>query len=74
MYAWYWPKDEPSDGLGHRHDWESSVVWLSAESTEATIVGAAASAHGGFQTTTVPDLSGEGLLVQYYSVWPLDHQ
>ncbi|CAH1221849.1 hypothetical protein PAECIP111890_05304 [Paenibacillus sp. JJ-223] len=22
MYAWYFPKDSPSPGLGHRHDWE----------------------------------------------------
>lgn len=26
MYSWYWPKDSPSTGLGHRHDWESCVV------------------------------------------------
>lgn len=73
MYAWYWPKDEPSDGIGHRHDWESAVVWLSAQSTSASLVGAAASAHGDFGTTTSPKLSGNGLLIAYQSVWPLDH-
>ncbi|KAJ7868558.1 necrosis inducing protein-domain-containing protein [Mycena olivaceomarginata] len=25
LYSWYFPKDEPSDGLGHRHDWEGSI-------------------------------------------------
>jgi hypothetical protein len=24
----YFPKDSPSDGLGHRHDWEGIVVWV----------------------------------------------
>jgi hypothetical protein len=73
MYAWYWPKDEPSEleatlGIGHRHDWESIVVWLSAEATDATILGVAASAHGGFDPETSDvSYSGNGALIQYYS-------
>lgn len=74
MYAWYWPKDSPSSGLGHRHDWESSVVWLSAQSATATIVGGAASGHGDFETTTSPNLSGSSMLIRYYSNWPVNHQ
>lgn len=74
MYAWYMPKDSPSTGLGHRHDWESSVVWLSAQSTSATIVGGAASAHGDFDTTTSPNLSGNSMLIRYFSIWPVNHQ
>lgn len=74
MYAWYMPKDEPSDGLGHRHDWEDAVVWLSEESTSATILGVAYSEHGGYATDTSPDLSGNNPLVGYISYWPLDHQ
>lgn len=74
MYAWYMPKDSPSTGLGHRHDWESAVVWLSAQSTTASIVGGAASAHGDFDTTTTPNLSGNSLLIRYYSIWPVNHQ
>ena len=74
MYAWYMPKDSPSSGLGHRHDWESAVVWLSAQTTTASIVGGAASAHGDFDTTTTPNLSGNSLLIRYYSVWPVNHQ
>lgn len=30
MYSWYMPKDEPSYDLGHRHDWEGVIVWLSS--------------------------------------------
>ena len=74
MYAWYWPKDEPSTGIGHRHDWESIVVWLSEESESATLNGIAVSGHGGFTTSTEPDLSGTSPLIRYYNTWPLDHQ
>jgi hypothetical protein len=31
MYAWYFPKDQISSGGlngGHRHDWESIVIWI----------------------------------------------
>ncbi|CAJ2506009.1 Uu.00g001390.m01.CDS01 [Anthostomella pinea] len=73
MYAWYWPKDEPSDGIGHRHDWEGIVVWLSSNSTSATLLGVAASAHGDFSTETDPAISGSGPLIRYQSEWPLDH-
>lgn len=74
MYAWYMPKDEPSDGLGHRHDWEGCVVWLSSMSTSATLLGVSASAHGGWDANTSPNLSGTSPLIRYYSTWPLDHQ
>ena len=58
MYSWYMPKDEPSTGIGHRHDWENIVVWLSSESTSATLTGVAISAHGSYQKTTSPSLDG----------------
>ena len=34
------PKDEPSDGLGHRHDWEGVIIWLSSSTatTRANIL------------------------------------
>jgi hypothetical protein len=80
MYSWYWPKDEPSElegdlGIGHRHDWEGIVVWLSEESTSATILGVAASAHGGWDPeTSGVSYSGSGPLIQYYSIdGILDH-
>ncbi|KAK8205029.1 necrosis inducing protein [Phyllosticta capitalensis] len=74
MYSWYWPKDEPSTGIGHRHDWEAIVVWIDDEtSSNPTILGVAASAHGDFSTTTSPNLSGTRPLIKYESIWPVDH-
>ncbi|KAL5118594.1 hypothetical protein ACEQ8H_003445 [Pleosporales sp. CAS-2024a] len=74
MYSWYMPKDEPSDGIGHRHDWENMVVWLSAESDSATVTGVAISAHGGYQKYTDAPFSGTRPEIGYISYWPLDHQ
>ena len=75
MYSWFMPKDEPSDGLGHRYDWENIVVWLENPSAaEPTLLGVAASAHGDYQDNTSPNLSGDSPLIRYYSTWPLDHQ
>ena len=76
MYAWYMPKDEPSDGLGHRHDWEGAIVWLSsATSTAASnILAVCPSAHGGWDCSTNGfTLSGTKPLIKYQSTWPLDH-
>ncbi|KAJ5118213.1 npp1 domain-containing protein [Penicillium atrosanguineum] len=77
MYAWYMPKDEPSDGLGHRHDWEGVIVWLS-DSTSTTadnVVAVCPSAHGGWDCSTNGyTLDGTAALIRYYSVWPVDHQ
>lgn len=76
MYAWYMPKDSPSTGFGHRHDWESAVVWLSSASADATILGVAASAHGGFdvrQASSV-DFSGTRPRLGYRHFWPVNHQ
>lgn len=74
MYTWYMPKDEPSDGLGHRHEWENAVVWLSSASTSATVLGLATSQHGGYATTSTPAFSGVRPLVGYISYWPVNHQ
>jgi hypothetical protein len=74
MYSWYMPKDSPSAGLGHRHDWENIVVWLSSQSATATIRGVAISAHGGYQKYTSPPLSGTRPKIGYVSIWPVDHQ
>jgi hypothetical protein len=74
MYSWYMPKDSPSTGLGHRHDWENIVVWLSSASTTATLRGVAISAHGDYQKTTTPNLSGTSPLIGYISYFPVNHQ
>ncbi|KAF7596123.1 hypothetical protein BBP40_003385 [Aspergillus hancockii] len=77
MYAWYFPKDEPSTGLGHRHDWEGTIVWLkdSTSTSAENVVAVCPSAHGGWDCSTDGyTLSGTKPLIQYYSVWPVDHQ
>ncbi|KAF1782398.1 Necrosis inducing protein [Phytophthora cactorum] len=28
VYSWYFPKDSPSSGMGHRHDWEHAIVFI----------------------------------------------
>ena len=73
MYSWYMPKDSPGPGLGHRHDWENIVVWLSAQSTTATIRGVAISAHGDYQKVTKPNLDGTRPLIGYRSIFPVNH-
>ncbi|KAF2209457.1 hypothetical protein CERZMDRAFT_61174 [Cercospora zeae-maydis SCOH1-5] len=74
MYSWYMPKDSPSTGLGHRHDWENVVVWLSSASTSATLLGVSASAHGDYDVNTSPNLSGTSPLIRYFSIFPVNHQ
>ncbi|KAM0249118.1 hypothetical protein ACHAP5_003058 [Fusarium lateritium] len=74
MYSWYMPKDSPSTGLGHRHDWENAVIWLSSESTSATVVGMAVSQHGGYDKRSSGTFSGNSPLVGYTANWPTNHE
>lgn len=74
MYAWYMPKDSPASGMGHRHDWEQAVVWLSGADVSATVQGVAVSQHGGHDTSTSPAMDGDRPLIGYTSYWPLNHQ
>ncbi|KAJ4364189.1 hypothetical protein N0V83_009645 [Neocucurbitaria cava] len=74
MYSWYMPKDEPSSGLGHRHDWENIVVWLSSQSTTATVRGVAISAHGSYQKESSAPFAGTRPKIGYISIWPVNHQ
>ena len=74
MYAWYFPKDSPSPGAGHRHDWESAVVWLDSLKSQ-NIVAIAASAHGGFNKDTSDlKLDGSRPKIRYFNVPPSNHQ
>ncbi|KAK2069864.1 hypothetical protein P8C59_004409 [Phyllachora maydis] len=84
MYSWYMPKDSPSPGLGHRHDWEGVLIWLSVPAgdpaslpaiTPGAILAVCPSAHGGWACAAAPafTLSGTAALVKYKSVWPRDH-
>ncbi|KAG4444134.1 hypothetical protein IFR05_000363 [Cadophora sp. M221] len=76
MYSWYMPKDSPSKGLGHRHEWEGVIVWLvSNSSTSASnILAVCPSAHGDWNCSKLFLLSGTGPLVSYFSIWPVNHQ
>lgn len=71
------PKDSPSDGLGHRHEWEGVIVWLSSATatTAANVVAVCPSAHGEWDcSTTGFTLSGTSPLIKYESIWPVNHQ
>ncbi|KAK6592592.1 necrosis inducing protein [Botrytis cinerea] len=73
MYSWYMPKDEPSTGIGHRHDWEGVIVWLSSATatTADNILAVCPSAHGGWDCSTDGySLSGTSPLIKYESIWP----
>ena len=77
LYAWYFPKDEPSSGLGHRHDWEGVIVWLSDSTSTSSdnIVAVCPSAHGGWDCSTDGyTLDGTSPLIKYSSTWPVNHQ
>jgi hypothetical protein len=72
----YFPKDEPSDGLGHRHDWEGVIVWFSSATatTAANVIAVCPSAHGDWDCSTSGyTLSGTSPLIKYESIWPINH-
>lgn len=76
MYSWYFPKDSPSTELGHRHDWEGVIIWLSdSTSTSASnILAVCPSAHGEWNCSTDGyTLDGTSALIKYESVWPVNH-
>ncbi|KAJ0168959.1 hypothetical protein CTA2_5729 [Colletotrichum tanaceti] len=78
MYAFYFPKDQPNDGVpigSHRHDWECVVVWLNNPAVEnPEILGGAPSAHGNFAPTTTPQRDGDKLLVEYFTQDVRNHE
>ncbi|KAG2516475.1 hypothetical protein BBO99_00007842 [Phytophthora kernoviae] len=78
MYSWYFPKDSPSPGLGHRHDWEHAIVWIDNPDVEnPKIIGAATSSHNGYEKySSVPAscLEGDALKVEYFCDWPMNHE
>lgn len=82
------PKDSPSIGLGHRHDWENIVVYLSSPSQSASpadqkIVALATSAHGQYKSYSLPHREvffssspGEGatrVLIKYHNILFFNH-
>ncbi|EGZ20226.1 necrosis inducing-like protein NPP1 type [Phytophthora sojae] len=78
MYAWYFPKDEPTDFDGHRHDWEHVIVRINNPVLEnPTILAMTPSAHSGYSTYAPPPadmVSGTSCKVEYTSSWIfIDH-
>ncbi|EGZ16296.1 necrosis inducing-like protein NPP1 type [Phytophthora sojae] len=71
MYSWYFPKDNPVTGLGHRHDWEHVIVWIdNPASSNATILAMTPSAHSGYSTYAPPPatmVDGTSVKVEYTS-------
>ncbi|KAF1772389.1 Necrosis inducing protein [Phytophthora cactorum] len=74
MYSWYFPKDSPSSGLGHRHDWEHVIVWIDNPSVEnPKILAVTPSAHDGYSKEVPPKadcVDGTSVKVNYESQWP----
>lgn len=65
-------------GIGHRYDWENAIVVLSEDSSDATLVGLAASYHGDYVACSGSDcddyLDGSSPLIRYYTAYDiLDH-
>ncbi|RLN61230.1 hypothetical protein BBP00_00005514 [Phytophthora kernoviae] len=78
MYSWYFPKDEPQDFTGHRHDWEHVVVWIdNPQNVNPRILAMTPSAHSGYSTYAPPDadmVDGTSVKVEYTSSWLfIDH-
>ncbi|ETL36859.1 hypothetical protein L916_11242 [Phytophthora nicotianae] len=77
MYSWYFPKDSPSPGMGHRHDWEYVVVFINnPEVQEPKILACSVASHGGYKKfNPCPPwvIDGTSLKVRYKHAWPLNH-
>lgn len=72
------PKDTSVPHIGHRHDFESVVVWLDSAvlTTPENILAVCPSAHGGFNCAKPGHfaLSGSRPLIKYDTIMaPLDH-
>lgn len=76
MYAWYFPKDSPSSGLGHRHDWEGAVVWIdNPAATSPQILNISYSQHGDWLNVAKSSTNTNGThpKLEYKSIWPVNH-
>uniref|UniRef100_H3GAZ2 Necrosis inducing-like protein NPP1 type n=1 Tax=Phytophthora ramorum TaxID=164328 RepID=H3GAZ2_PHYRM len=73
MYSWYFPKDSPVTGLGHRHDWEHVVVWVDDITLDSpSIIAVSPSAHSGYNIYYPPEsntIDGYSAKVDYSSSW-----
>ncbi|KAG7394279.1 hypothetical protein PHYBOEH_005416 [Phytophthora boehmeriae] len=77
MYSWYFPKDQPSTGLGHRHDWEHVVIWIdNPDVANPKIIAVTPSAHNGYSKYAPPpadSMAGLAAKINYESHWPVNH-
>uniref|UniRef100_H3G806 Necrosis inducing-like protein NPP1 type n=1 Tax=Phytophthora ramorum TaxID=164328 RepID=H3G806_PHYRM len=77
MYSWYFPKDSPASGMGHRHDWEHVVVFIdNPDLPEPKILGCSVSSHDGYKKyNPCPPwvIDGTSVKVRYKHSWPLNH-
>lgn len=77
MYSWYFPKDSPSTGLGHRHDWEHVVVWISNPAVDSpTVYAVSTSAHSGYSIYYPPSSSymdGNSAKIDYFKIIVINH-
>lgn len=76
MYSWYMPKDSPSSGLGHRHDWEAAVVWIdNPAAANPQILSISYSQHGNFYNVAPNSSNTNGThpKLEYKSNWPINH-
>lgn len=76
MYAWYFPKDSPSSGLGHRHDWEGAVVWIdNPAAASPQILNISYSQHGDWLNVAKSSTNTNGThpKLEYKSIWPVNH-
>lgn len=74
MYSWYMPKTEASAHLGHRHNWNNAIVWLSDDSEKAALLGASISQKSSYDQSATPALDGASPLIYYESKWPNVHK
>lgn len=74
MYSWYMPKTEPSAHLGHRHNWNNAIVWLSDDGEQASLIGTSISQKSSYDQSATPALDGASPLVYYESKWPSVHK
>ncbi|KAF1789115.1 Necrosis inducing protein [Phytophthora cactorum] len=77
VYSWYFPKDSPSSGMGHRHDWEHAIVFIdNPDVANPKIIGCSVSSHSGYEKhAPCPPwaIDGTSLKVRYKHAWPKNH-
>lgn len=77
LYAYYFPKEEPSPSVGHRHDWQSLVLWKADDKINSTLLGVATSVHGQYHqypyAQNRDDWDDNHPLVSYVNTWLLSY-